>query len=253
MATSDSKRIEAVRNTCRIVDVLKDRGRCGVTEISDELDFSKSAVHAHLATLREEGLVVKTDREYGLSLEFLDLAEHAKGKLADQQITQKVRELADETGEAVHFGTEEQGQVVYTAKSYGDAAVKTASRIGKRMPMHSTSLGKAMLSEFPREQVDRIIDEHGLPARTDSTITDREELHEELQRTRERGYSIDDAENIPGVRCIGMSVCDPDGDVLGGLSVSGPLERMTDDRLEEDLYRTLAQATNIIEVNTMYS
>ncbi|QIO24985.1 IclR family transcriptional regulator [Haloarcula sp. JP-L23] len=254
MPTNTPRKIEAVRKTCQIIDILQTRGEAGITEISEEMDFSKSAVHGHLATLADEGLVVKDGHSYYLSLRFIDIAESIKERIAKREIVrEQVRTLAEETGEVVHFGAEENGQVVYLSKSKGDSAVETASKVGKRMPMHSTSLGKAILAELPHEDAEQIIEQHELTARTEHTLTDPDALLAELSETRERGYSIDDEENIPGVRCIGMAVSDPDAGVFGALSISAPSQRMTEDRIENELSEKIAQAANVIEVNSMYS
>lgn len=254
MASNTPRTIDSVRNACRIIGVLRERGDAGVTEISEDLDFSKSAVHGHLATLHEEGLVVKSGQSYSLSLRFIDLAEAVKNEVADFEIVEEVvTSLAEETGEVVHFGTEESGRVVYLSKARGDSAVETISRIGMRAPMHSSSLGKAMLAELPRSEIKAIFDEHGMTKQTDSTITDLDELHDELDETRKRGYSIDDEENIPGVRCIGIAVSAPEVNLLGSLSITGPSQRMTNQRMEHEIYEKIAQAANVIEVNSMYS
>lgn len=254
MTTNTPRKIDSVRNTCRIIDVLEESGGAGITEIAEDLEFSKSAVHGHLATLRDEGLVVKNGHTYSLSLRFIGIAERVKKQVADHEIVKEVvTNLADETGEVVHFATMEKGSVVYLSKSFGDSAVKTASEIGMRVSMHSSSLGKAMLAELPPERVDQIVEEYGMPKQTESTITDIDELHADLEATRERGYSIDDEENIPGVRCIGKAVSAPEVDVLGALSITGPSQRMTNERMENELHDTIAQAANVIEVNSMYS
>lgn len=253
MPTNTPRQIDAVQKTCRILEYLQGSGGAGVTEIAEELEFSKSVVHAHLATLNEEDLVVKDGYTYSLGLKFLDIAETVKNGVAEHEIVRdQVRELAEGTGEVVHFGAEENGRVVYVAKSKGESAVETASRVGKRMPMHSTSLGKAILAEFSQDAVERIVDRHGLPEQTEHTITDEERLYEDLDAIRDRGYSIDNQENIPGVRCIGISVSAPEAGVLGALSISGPSQRMTDDRIENELKETIAQAANVIEVNSRY-
>ncbi|MFC7078449.1 IclR family transcriptional regulator [Haloarcula halophila] len=254
MPTNTPRKIGAVHKTCRILEILQERDEAGITEIAEAMDFSKSAVHGHLATLEDEGFVVKDGHQYHLSLRFLDIAESVKGRVAKREIVrEQVRMLAEQTGEVVHFGSEENGRVVYLSKSKGDAAVETASQVGKRMPMHSTSLGKAILAELPQETVENILERHEMTERTEATITEPDALFDELETTRERGYSIDDEENLPGVRCIGMAVTDPDAGVFGALSVSGPSQRMTDDRIENKLSEMVAQAANVIEVNSMYS
>lgn len=254
MPTDAPRKIQSVQHACRIVKALRARGASGVTELADELGLAKSAVHGHLATLEDEGFVVKEDGRYRLGLRFLDVAEHVRDGVARYDVvSEQVEALADRTGEVVHFGIEERGEVVYVTKARGESAVETASRVGKRMPLHSTSLGKAILSRLPPERVDEIVERRGLPERTPNTVTDREALRDELAATRERGYAVDDEENVPGVRCLGMAVSDPEGGVLGALSVSGPSERMTDDRIEDELGEMLAQAVNVVEINSRYS
>lgn len=254
MATDESRRIEAVQNTCKIIQVIRASGGARITEISNELEFAKSAVHGHLTTLRDEGLVVKDGHTYSLSLQFLQIAEEVKNQIADHTIVkEEVMRLAKETGEVVHFGAEEQGRVVYLSKDRGDDAVKTVSKIGDYMPMHSTSLGKAILSELPSERREQIIDQYDLSERTEQTITDPVQLRKNLEEIRQRGYAIDNEENIPGVRCIGMAVSAPDGEIMGALSISGPSQRMTDERMANELNEQIAQVANVIEVNSRYS
>ena len=254
MPTDAPRTVQAVQHACRIVETLRDRREAGVTELADELGLAKSAVHGHLATLVDEGFVVKEGHAYRLSLRYLDLAEHVKEGVARYDIVEEqVEELADRTGEVVHFGVEERGVVVYVAKARGESAVETASHVGKRMPLHSTSLGKAILSRLPADRVTEVVEERGLPARTPATITDAEALREELDATRERGYALDDEENVSGVRCLGMPVSAPEGGVLGALSVSGPSKRMTDDRVDGELRDLLAQAVNVVEIHSRYS
>lgn len=254
MPTNTPRKIEAVHKTCQIIGILRERGEAGITEISEEMDFSKSAVHGHLATLNHEGFVVKEDHTYHLSFRFLSIAESVKARIAKQDvIKEQVRTLAEETSEVVHFGAEENGRIVYLAKSKGNSAVETVSRIGKRMPMHSTSMGKAILAELPTDRTKAILEQYELTERTEHTITDPDHLLDELNDTHKRGFAIDREENIPGVRCIGMAVSGPEATVFGAISISGPAQRMTDDRIENELSEKVAQAANIVEVNSMYS
>ncbi|WP_254280481.1 IclR family transcriptional regulator [Haloarcula marina] len=254
MATNTPRTVEAVQKTCRIINELQRRGETGITELSEDVEYSKSTIHGHLATLVDEGLVIKNNQKYRLSLRFLDIAESVKNRVTDYEIVHdQVRELAEETGEVVHFGAEENGRVVYIAKWQGAQAVQTKSRIGKQMPMHSTSLGKAILAEYGRDRVDEIVEQHGLEARTQNTLTRPSALHDNLQEITQRGYSVDDEENILGIRCIGIPVSISEAGVIGALSISGPSQRMTDDRIKNDLREKIAQAANVIEVNSRYS
>lgn len=254
MSTHTPRQVDSARKTCRIISLLQTRESVGVTELATELGISKSTVHGHLATLLEEELVVKENHQYRLGLKFVGLSESVKESVADPNIVRtEVRNLAAETGEVVHFGAEENGHVVYLEKDRGDGAVQTVSSIGDRMPMHSTSLGKAILAERTHKEVDQLIQAHGLPERTANTITELSDLYAELEDTAARGYAIDNQENIPGVRCIGVTVDVPGTDATGALSISGPSRRMTDARIADELQEILTQTANVIEVNSLYS
>ncbi len=168
-------------------------------------------------------------------------------------VREQVRELAATTGEVVHFGAKEGDHVVYLEKGKGGSAVQTVSSVGDRMPLHSTSLGKAILGELPSAQVDEIVTETTFTERTPHTITDAETLHQELETTASRGYAIDDEENILGVRCIGTPVNVSGTGGIGALSISGPARRITDERISSELQDQLVQTANVIEVNSLYS
>jgi IclR family transcriptional regulator, KDG regulon repressor len=254
MESNSTRTVNAVRTACNVLDTLQRLNGAGVTELAKELNIAKSAVHAHLATLEECEYVVKEGTTYRLSLRYLDLGEYTKNQVGRYEvIKEEVDVLAQMTGEVVHFGIEEHGRVVYVTKSRGEKAVETASRVGKRTHLHSTALGKAILAEMADERIDRIIDTHGMPAQTQTTITDRKELKNQIEETRRQGYAIDDGENIKGVRCVAMPVMGANNEVLGALSTSGPSRRMKQNRIESKLVEMIAQSVNVIEVNSKFS
>ena len=96
------------------------------------------------------------------------------------------------------------------------------------------------------------VDRHGLSSVTGKTLSTREALKRELRATRERGYSVNDQGIIEGLRAIGAPVTGPDGGVIGGLSISGPIHRMEGERLEEHIPSLLLGATNELELNIAY-
>lgn len=87
--------------------------------------------------------------------------------------------------------------------------------------MHCTGCGKAMLSQMPTDQVEAIIQKHGLPSFTQNTITDHDALMEQLAVCRRRGYALDNEEETMGVKCVAMAIRTSRGDVAGALSISG--------------------------------
>jgi DNA-binding IclR family transcriptional regulator len=254
MVTKDKPRtVEAVQTTLDIVGLLQQRESAGVTELASALGRSKGTVHSHLATLLENEYVVKENDAYRLSLRYLELGETVKSRIDGYDIaTAEVDDLAQKSDELAQFARHEHGHAVYLYKSGGKNAVQTASSVGKREYMHCISLGKAMLAFMPDDQVEEIIDEHGLPRYTDNTITTREGLFEELEEIRKRGYAFDREEMIEGIRCVGAPVR-ASGEVFGAISISGPSTRMDGDRYREELPNMLTRSANVIEINTKFA
>jgi len=157
------------------------------------------------------------------------------------------------SGELALFSLQEHGQNVLMYKSNGEDAIQTSHEIGLREPLHCSGLGKAILSELPRERVEAIVDERGLPQFTENTITSRDRLFDELERTRERGYAIDDEEAKPGIRCVAAPVVFGEGNLYGAVSVTAPRSRMKGERLDEALPELVTGVANVIEVNAIYA
>jgi IclR family acetate operon transcriptional repressor len=105
------------------------------------------------------------------------------------------------------------------------------TEVGRRTLPHATAVGKAMLVSAPPEEVTALLRRTGMPRYTDTTLTTPEEFLAALDRTRERGYALDDGEQEVGVRCVAVQV--PDALRPMALSMSGPLPRMTDERVKE--------------------
>jgi DNA-binding IclR family transcriptional regulator len=122
-----------------------------------------------------------------------------------------------------------------------------------RVPLQTTALGKTILANRPADEVDEIIERHGLPAVTERTITDRDELDECLATVRERGYAYDDEERIEGMRCVAAPVTDSTGRAVAAVSVSGPKSRMRGESFEETIPNAVLQTANVIEVNLTYA
>jgi DNA-binding IclR family transcriptional regulator len=189
-----------------------------------------------------------------IGFRFLEFGEHARQRKQGYRLArEKVEALADETAERVQFLVEENGRAVYVHRALGEHAVRTDPGIGSRIPLHATAGGKAILAQLPESRVDEIIERRGLAALTPHTITSREQLFEEFERTRDRGYSINDQENIEGLRALGVPIRRKNGLVLGALSVSGPTHRMKGEWFNRELADLLLGTANEIELNVQHS
>ncbi|WP_280587300.1 IclR family transcriptional regulator [Halorubrum sp. Boch-26] len=252
MNETDSQTVGAVETTFSVIQVLQDRGGAGVTEIANELELSKSAVHKHLATLADQRCVVKRGDEYRLGLGLFEYGSFVRnGYDVFHKAKPRVRELAAETGEMVWLILEENGMAMYLFGDGGSLDINVDSLVGTWTHLHLNSGGKAILSQYSEDRVREIVDKHGLPARTDRTITDIDELLEELERTRKRGYALNLEEDLDGIHAIGAPIAHQ-GEVQGALSIAGAANRLTETRCHEEYADRLLTVVNDLELNLTY-
>lgn len=250
---TEGRQLKTVNTSLRIIEALVELDGAGVTELADHLDLSKASVHSHLSTLRGNRLVVKRDANYEIGLRFVTIGEYVKhhNRLYNAG-KDPIDELAEKTGEYAHLMAEEYGRGIHLYKAKAEGAVaKEYHQLNLERPdfLHYSSIGKAILAYLPDERVRAIYDEYGLPRRTENTITDFETLQTELQEVRERGYAVNDEEEIIGLRAVGAPVRQSNGSVLGAISVSGPLTRMKGETFETTIPEQVMQAANLIELN----
>ncbi|MFA9518259.1 IclR family transcriptional regulator [Halopenitus sp. H-Gu1] len=251
---SGGRKIQSVDVSCSIIEYLRRVNEGTVSEIAEAVDLSPGSAHTHLATLRDYGYVRKSDGTYRLGPELLTLGEHVRNNDELYRAAKDgIEELAETTGESTHLIMEHRGRVLVLYQVFGDDAVGERYHAKKREKslrhLHCTASGKALLAELPRDRIETIVAEHGMERKTENTITDLDELLEELDRIRDRGFSITDEEQTIGCRAVGASIMRSDGRVAGALSVSGPRSRMRDDRIHGELAERVIRIANVAEVN----
>lgn len=248
--TNPKKTVNAVRTSLEILEALKKHGEMGITELANEVGVSKGTVHNHLSTLEHEDYVVKSKKAYQLGFRFVDLAHHAKDRVDIYDLArQEVEKIGNKSGEMALYTREEHGLGVCLYRSLGEDAVETPLYVGHRSKLHHTAVGKAILAHLPRERVERIVDRRGLEAYTENTITDSEELFDELEEIRERKIAFNHEETIPGLVGVGAPIVNRYDDVAGAISVIGPASRMDEDRFYSEIPDMITQSINIIEIN----
>lgn len=244
--------VNSLRTTFRIIEAMSREG-VGISELARNLDIPKSTVHDHVVSLRELGCLVEEDEKYRPSLEFLRLGELTKNQIEVYQASKdQLDRLADETRDFVSLVVEENGKAVICHTNVGDESIPVNVYGGIRMHMHTTAAGKAILAFLPPERVERILDQHGLPALTDNTITDKDELFEELDEIRDQKYALDDEERLIGVRSVGVPIIDRQEKVRGSLTIYGPAKLISDELFKEEYPQLLLSSSNITEVSINY-
>jgi IclR family KDG regulon transcriptional repressor len=199
-------------------------------QLSRQLKVPRSTIYRLLQTLARHGFIVREDGMacYRLSFKLLDLGHRVLERTDLLEAARPIlRDLSARFRETVHLAVEEDGRMVYLDKVEGSAPFCTHSRPGRRVPMHCTALGKAVLAYLPAERVRAILGRHGLQGHTARTIVSYAGMVEELESVRRRGYALDDVEFEEGVRCVGAPVLDHRGVPMAAISVSAPVSRMS--------------------------
>lgn len=232
----DNNGVQSVERTFSIIEALSHAPKGAfLGELSSEVYLSKSTVHRLLSSLIRMGYAAKDNEtgKYYLTLKMFEVG----GRIVDSlDVLSAARpyleKLSDITGEAVHLVVRDGIDIVYIMKEdSGNNSVRMSSRVGLRSPIYCTAVGKAFLAELSPAKVEDIWNSSNIVKRTNNTITELSELKRQLDIIRTNGYAVDDEENESGVRCVGASLLDFSGKVVGAFSVSVPISRMDDERL----------------------
>lgn len=232
--------VKTTRTSLEILETIRALDGARIHELTNVLDVANSTIHRHVVTLERHGYLQRYGETYHISLKLLNFGEYVRSRWPLELIDDVVSELTDKTREEVDFVAESHGRVITIDESYrkyhkwvryGDAdddddSKEYRAQIGNFYHMHTVSAGKAILAEYPRSRVDHVVDQWGLPAKTENTITNRSDLFDELEQIRTDGHAVSNEEYATGLRSVGKVVKNPDGSVFGALSVSGPTYRM---------------------------
>lgn len=250
----NSGHIKSVGTVLSLLEEMCREEPIGVTELSETVDQSKGTVHHYLKTLEDRGYVERVGSEYTLGLRFLNLGGRARKRERIFQLSRDdVDRLAAETGEKARLIIERDWESITLYQATGDNVDSTRTHVGHIESLHSTAGGKALLAGKPDDEVEEYIESGELPARTDNTITDVDELWAEIERIRSSGVAVDDEEHYEDIRCVAAPVVVSEDRVLATLSISAPSHRMDEERFRSVIPGKLETAAGVVEVNTLYS
>ncbi|MDF5752862.1 IclR family transcriptional regulator [Spongiactinospora sp. TRM90649] len=234
--------VPSVARAVRILELLASApDGLTLTEVARALDFPPSSALAICTTLRQSGLAHRTrERRYVLGPGVLALAEqYTRGRLP-ALFMRACRDVLPDNRETVVLAVREWHEVVYLAQRPGNRPLAVNYHLGMRLPAHTTASGKASLSTVSDDQVGEIYSVSRSAAEPDLG-----QLIEDLRKTRERGYAIDDEETAPGMVCLGVPIAAP-GTSSASAAVAVSLVKSTvDDTVLSEyvhLMRTLADA-----------
>ena len=226
---------QLIGRTLAVLELFRKHSQdLGISEISAELSLSASTVHRIVRALTAERYLAQnrlTERYY-LGRSAVLLGQAASDRLGLHRVQAILDRVRDETGESVNLGIREGDEMVVVIRAQSNHPFRFSQEPGSRLPVYATAMGKASLANGPStisDELDAL--EKPLKALSKKTITSVEVLRRELEKTKARGYSIDDAEALGGVRCIAAPVLDFEDRLLAAVAIQGPAVRMPLSRL----------------------
>ncbi len=231
---TEQNTIQSLDRALLILETLGKSGGMSLTELATELDQSPATVYRVLTTLEQHGVA-----EFELSTQTWHVGAGAfrigSAFLRRTNLVDRARPvmqtLMQATGETANLGVENGGKVLFISQVETHASIRAFFPPGTQSPLHASGIGKALLAQNDRAQIDVLI-ARGLEGFTDRTLTSGERLNADLLTIRQRGYAVDDEERNDGMRCVAAPVFDATGAAVAGLSISGPTARVTPDRVD---------------------
>lgn len=231
-----SVKVKSLYKAVKLLDYfLGDATELGVTELAERSGMLKSTVYNILATYEVCGIVERDSRtnKYRLGVKILELSNHLyRSSDIRQLLHPHMERVVELVGENMYLAKLYENEVIYMDAVFPKGVVSGRNMIGIRAKAYCTGIGKAMLAYEPDEVVDAVI-ASGLEAFTNETITDGNQLKENLAWIRSKGYAIDNMEHEYGIRCVAVPIRNYEGKVVAAWSLSGPSLRFTDDKIEE--------------------
>jgi DNA-binding IclR family transcriptional regulator len=227
--------VPTVERTFQILETLASAvDGCGVSELSRELGLAKSSTFNILTSLEQLGYIYRADGKFHLGLKLYSLSSVVVENMDLRRVAAPIlKDLVENTGETANLGIIQGNEAIYIDCLMGPHPVTVHTWPGKRLPLHSTALGKVLLAWLPTNEMTAVLLQDNMSALTPSTITTIESFTAQLDEVRAKGYSVDDEEDAIGMRCIGAPVFDHSGRVVAAISLTAPAQRLLRSKIDE--------------------
>ena len=207
-----------------------DRASLTFADLQQATGLSKATLHRLLGDLLAVRLLDRVEGRYRLSKLVFELGMRASVERSLLEVALPfLEDLYERTHEIVHLGVREEHEVLYIAKVGGHQQARSPSRIGGRMPLHATAIGKVLLAHAPDEVLEQVLAQP-LERRAERTITSAAVLRAQLESVLEYGAAFEYEESAPGIVCVAAPVLDTHDRILAAVSVTGPINRFAPDR-----------------------
>jgi len=242
--------VQSLERALTLLNILSDHPNgIQISRLAEKTGLSKSTIHRLLSTLLNMKYVTQDPKteKYGLGYQVLYLSRNMTANSGLISSTRPILELlCEDINETIHLCVEDNSEVVYIDKIESSQTIRMYSRIGSRNPMYCTGVGKILLSGMDEENFKQATISIDFVKRTAKTIDSLEELQKEIERVKKQQYALDNIENEEGIRCIAAPIRDFSGKIVASFSVSGPVHRITMERIHDELIRKMRETSKKI-------
>ncbi|TFG80170.1 MAG: IclR family transcriptional regulator [Spirochaetales bacterium] len=248
--TGNAKTISAVARAFIIVEKLALVSSSNLEELAHATGLAKPTVYRFLITLRELGYVKKDDTDrWFLTMRLFTIGSKALDHIELTAVARPIaRALSADLGETVHMGILDENEGLYILKIESRFTIRMYSRVGKKIPLYCTAIGKTLLADMDDSARAKAISAIKLVPFTPNTIRDVTALEIELEKIRAEGIATDNEEHESGVTCQAAPIYDHSGRVVAALSVSWPVFRFDVTRRDEYAKKIQEAASEISAV-----
>jgi IclR family KDG regulon transcriptional repressor len=229
------KVIASVQRALDIINLFEgSKSEIGNAEIAQMLGLDPGTVAGLIHTLKLNNYLDQnpTNRKYRLGLKLAERAAVLLEQLDMRKIAAPYLEnLRQWSGESTNLAIRDHQEVVYIERIFGSSSLGIRSEIGKRAPIHSTALGKAIVANMHPQDAQILLADYKFFPVTPKTITNADQFLEELEHTRKNGFALDEEENELGGRCLAAPIFNHDGIAVAAISISVPIQRLPEEKI----------------------
>ena len=249
IALDDTSAAPGTERTLAILELLgRHRAGLSLTEIARELDLPVNSVFRIAGTLHNRGYLQRRDddKRFVLTHKLFDLSRpQVREKSLVMCAMEHLRRLRDVTGETSQLLAPVQHKMTVLEQCVSTQPIKVSGTVGFQAPMYSCAPGKAVLAALPEHELDGFFKAVRLKQFTPNTLASRAALEADLVKTRKRGYSLDLAEGIEGIHCVGVVICDEYQHPVAAITVMAPAFRLKAASFAETARLVVEAAENI--------
>ncbi len=228
-------KFSSLEKALRALDTVAKAGTIGLRELAAELGFAPPTVHRLLVILTTCGYLTQDPetKKYRLSLKFLELGAAVREELDLIRVARPhMTVLMEASSETVNLALFDGSGIIYVDQvANSNSFLRMFTRVGARVPLHCTGVGKACLAGLPGGAVTGYWSNAKKERYTEKTIVDELHLRKNLEAIHLLGYAVDDEEMEIGVRCVAAPIRQDLGKIVAAVSISGPSSRLTTERI----------------------